>query len=563
MPVALLENLNDAEKLKRLNQQFDAFKKIREPFESDYKDIATYMLPRYNNWSFNETERGKSSSEEIYDSTAQNAISLVSDGMQGYTAPQNEAWFRFGLPNEPLFREPVVRAFVQDTEQAMYSELPRSPFHHTLSEAMPVAIGMGITTVYQEPDPETRSVIYRHLHPKQVYINANGKGLVDEHIVRYPIYLHELVRDYEDKLPKQLLEEAERNPYSERIIRHYVMPRQVRMIDGAGALNMPFASYKVMEGGSSSAGGAGVLLEESGYLEDPYTTLRFTNNSDEVYARGWGHMILPDTLRLNEGERTLLLAAHLSVRPPASIPAELEGKLDLEPEGVSLYLDPTRDVKLHNMVGNYPIALDYMQDLRNQVRQKLMVEFFLALQPFREGQPPTATQVLEMQGEKAALLGTTQDRIHSNLITPMMIKHWRMASRDGRMPEVPEILLDAGVPGLRIEFVGPLAQIQKRFYAFQGIRQTLAQLLPLADVPGWEQVTDRVDIDQVAMHIMESGNFPQRAMRGDEAVARMRQARNEAAAQQQQTANTIELAKVADKLPALNQVAQGQAGVPA
>lgn len=538
------------EKIDKLMLFFEYLKKVRDPWEGDWQEECDYMLPRMADFSFEQKDQRERRGKKIYDSTALHSVQTVTDGLQGYMAPESSPWYRMSLPFENNTTTPWLRQFVQDTEDAMYGELRRSTFYHALSEALPISIVLGTTTIYQEEDQLSPRIIFKAMSPKEMYLHENKQGHVDIHVRRFFMSADNLVDSYQEKVPDEIREKAKENPFEDHLVLHFKLPRRYRNPYKLDYRNKRYASYHVLEEEK-------ILLRESGYDDDPYTTHQWYKNSDEVYGRGWGETAMPPTLRLQQIARTLLLGAHRATNPPIRYPAELTGDLNLEPGGMNPYFDPARPIERVDMLGKYPITRDQEEDLRQQIREIMMVDFFIALAQLK-GQK-TATEVLELRGEQAAILSTLTNRLYTELLTPLLIKTWRMAYRAGRMPRIPEELIAMGVHGLKIEFIGPLAQIQKRYHAMQGVTQTMAQIMPFFDPAMFPESKDVVDGTELVRHVLHESNFPQPAIRDTRAVKQIRETRARKLAMQERMENLEKLGKA---LPGLRKGQEPKPGTP-
>jgi hypothetical protein len=149
---------------------------------------------------------------------------------------------------------------------------------------------------------------------------------------------------------------------------------------------------------------------------------------------------------------------------------------------------------------------------------------------------------MEMQGEKGAILGTTIGRLQSECLNPIIDRVFQIENDAGRMPEPPEVLLSEGEEDINVEYMGPLAQAQKRMFHSQGIMLGLNSVGPLAEV--FPEVRDRIDPDIVVEELLESSGFPQKAIRSREDAEKLREAR----AQQMQQQALLEVAEKAAKV---------------
>lgn len=528
-------------KVSKLLQFYEHAKAEKQPWIETWEELSDYLIPRKSDMYWTPGKRGKRQGIKVYDTTGRRSLMTAAGGMQGYGAPESGSWFELGLPIKDMEDAPGIRSWLQDTTDGLYSELSRGDFYHALAEATPNVMGLGSGTVYTYDHPASSAVFHETLHPAEITIARNRHGIPDTHFWRHWVPLDDIVEEYGEDAPSEVRDRAKNTPYEEEEILIIVMPRKNRELGKIDNLNKPYATYHIHLSSQT-------LMRESGFDDNPFTTGDWTRNSGETYGRGWGEDALPDIMRINQIAKALLLAAHLAVNPPKKYPAELEGFIDLDPGGMNPYQDPNRVIERIDLLGEYPVARDQENDIREAIREQFMVPFFVSLQQLQQTKPNdmTATQVLEMQGEKAAILSTVTGNWYSGLVTPMMVKTWRRAYWAGRMPEIPDILRQYGVTGLKIDFIGPLAQIQKRFHAFHGLQQSFAQFMPFTAT--WPEMLKIIDPIELGKYILREGGAPQKIIKDDRAIQAALEAMAQQAASAGQAQNLSEMSKA---IPAL------------
>jgi hypothetical protein len=109
-----------------------------------------------------------------------------------------------------------------------------------------------------------------------------------------------------------------------------------------------------------------------------------------------------------------------------------------------------------------------IQDVRERIRGAFYADLFLMLaNDQRSG--ITATEVAERHEEKLLMLGPVLERLHNELLSPMIDMTFDYASDAGILPEPPEELQGQE---LNIEFISTLAQAQ-RMVSAQGMDRLL------------------------------------------------------------------------------------------
>ena len=159
----------------------------------------------------------------------------------------------------------------------------------------------------------------------------------------------------------------------------------------------------------------------------------------------------------------------------------------------------------------------------------------------------TATQVIEMAGEKAAILGNRMGRMETEWLNPTHDRQFAIETRAGRIPMPPQILLDQSGGKIEVDYLGPLAQAQKRIFKSQAIRGGVQFIGDMANIYG-ESAKDIIDPVDIERDYLTSIGFPVRYIRTDDKIEEIRQVRQAQLEGQQDVAEGIEIAKTAGKL---------------
>lgn len=248
---------------------------------------------------------------------------------------------------------------------------------------------------------------------------------------------------------------------------------------------------------------------------------------------------------MNIIKKSSLQIAQTSAEPPMLASQEMHD-IDLSPRGITY--KPTKDSTLEPVrTGeNYPITLQELANYEQAVKDWFYVDYFLALQE-KQGKM-TATEVMELQGEKAATLSTfivSLNEFLSNIIT----RTFNLLYRAGMLPPVP-VSLEGQQSILKIDFTGPLAQNQKKYHQMGGTVQALSAVGPIIQM--FPNAGDFIDGDELMKSTMEGMGMPQNIIREDDDVKKVREerikAQQEAAAQQQQMAMAQALMQNANKM---------------
>lgn len=524
----------------KLRKQFGQLERLREPWESLRSDVTDLIAPRRSNMKGTDIA-GKKKGILVYDGTPGQALQLFTDGMHGYLISSSMVWFRLKVARNRLNDIPEVKTYLQECEEQMYFAFTRSNFYEEMSEYLYDGGSIGTATIYSEEDLNAGRIVFSCRHPGEIYIAQNKHGMVDTVFRKFKLSARNAVDKFgKNKLTPALQQAYKNNPYTEFEFIHGVYPNEGRDVTKLDSRNKPFASVYAESGATELCG-------ESGYDMNPYAVWRYRRNSKETYGRSPSMDAIVEVYGLNQVAKTMMQANQLAVEPAYNVPKEMRGKVRIGPRGMNYYDETQRTITpVHT--GDTLTAGDKQQErLEKAIEKHYRVDFFLMLsRAAMEGRQLTVPQVMEMQGEKGAILGTTIGRLQGECQNPIIDRVFQIEDEAGRMPEPPDVLLSEEGEDINVEYMGPLAQAQKRLFHSQGIMQGLNSVGPLAEI--FPEVRDRIDPDVVVEEIFESVGFPQKAIRSREDAEEIREARAEQMQQQALMESAERAAKVAPGL---------------
>ena len=513
-------NETDRKLYDEITNKYKQLAELRKPWESTWQDISRFVNPKRVDWS---TETGTTEAKratEVYSSTAISALDLMCNGLIGYLVSRTTPWIRLKAEDTTLMQYPEVRQYFQDVEEQLYSEFNRSNFYDIMSELFHDAGSTGTACAHVDEDYTRERVNFTARHPKEVYLADDRYGVVDTVVRRYTMTAKQIIEEFSEKQAPgegNILDEAWINENKERLYKkfnviHAIYPREDRDTSKDDNLNKRYASVYILEGQQR-------VLRNTGLDEMCDIVWRWDKNTDEVYGRSPAWNALADILRDNRIAKDLLRLGEYTVNPAIQYPGRIEYRLSLMPGGKNPYRDPNELIQPIKL-GDYPVGNDRELRLTESIKDAFFVDFFLGLQEIQKTM--TVPEVMERQSEKATVLSAAVGRINSELLDPMIDKTFAVATEAGRMPVPPDILWENGAR-VKIEYIGPLAQVLQRNFATQGIRRSLENVLPYIQLfPG---MADLINEDELAKQMMISSGMPEKVIRKDDEVAQIRQAR--------------------------------------
>lgn len=575
-PASKIGKRSDEEKAQDAEKYLNTLAERRLPWETMIDNIMRFVNHSRRRIQDKDLWPGQKTGMDIYDDTPLLAANLLVDGMVGYLCSRNMPWFSLTLPGKLNFPRtsgmrrwngkrmdeyPQVAQWLQDSQTVMYSAFQRSNFYDVISEFVRDGVSAGTSHLLIEEEEGAGRIVFTVPHFRECYIAVNQWGRVDTNYRLYKMTLRQLA----DKFGMQAMQKVDpgfegsynSNMHAEREILHAVYPRADFDPGRIDAKSKKWESIWVYRKGgvlisqraNTPTSDQAHLVEESGYDSMPMITWRWRTNSDEWYGRGPSHDCYVSIMLAQQEGRTNLEAGQKMANPPLVAYSDQRGAIQRGPNGVTFMENNRGDIRARapfplntGISQNLPFALEFQKDIRETINKHFHTEFFLLLSQLAQDKnvERTATEVMELMGEKAAILGTRIGMFQSEAQDPIIARVYDIESRAGRIPDPPAILLNTVHDGVKIQYLGPLAQAQTRLTKLRTIQTGLSivgqigQMNNVAlDVPDW---------DEAVKESLKAIDFPQTCIRTDDMITKIRASR----LKQQQQAQQIEaLPKVA------------------
>jgi hypothetical protein len=133
--------------------------------------------------------------------------------------------------------------------------------------------------------------------------------------------------------------------------------------------------------------------------------------------------------------------------------------------------------------------------------------------------------VLERAREKGALISPTMGRFQSEGLGPMIEREFDLLVYQGLIPPPPQIILDANAE-YKVEYDAPLNR-QMRSEAASGIMRSVQYSAEIASQTQDPSVMDWYDFDVITPEVADINGAPSRFIRSADAVAQLRQGRQQ------------------------------------
>lgn len=517
------------EQMQRLNRVRKSLTSDRERWDAIWQDIAKYINPYYGSWSEGAPrEEAIASMRDIFDNTAMKASTRLADGIQGYACGRTIAWFRLQFEKKQMNDNDVFIEYLQECEKGMYKTLNKSNFYDECRSFIKCGADFGTAVMLREDNRKRQIPCYKTLHPKNVLLMENNFGEVDTLYREFWLSTEDAI-DYfgADKLPatiKDCQEPTKMWRFWQYVAANYRFKLDVKGKD-------PYISIYWADVEQDKP------IKEERFAYKPFYAWRWARNYvGEVWGvDAPGMLEISNSKQLNGMRKDKQRLSQLQARPPVK---KTEGLIvNFTPGGLT-DVRAGQDFAPQQVTGNLSWLENDIITMKKEISETYYADFFLVLTQNIE-RIKTATEVAGLQDEKSALLASFFGRLATEFLEPMLEDLYASELKYKRLPEVPPGLQDAD---LAIDFVSPLAMIQKRAHELSTTKAFMAEIIPLAEIQ--PNVLDKIDLDKYVEVVGDAGSVNKKVLRSDADTTEIRKARAEIMAQQQQQQMQLEQAKV-------------------
>ena len=528
-------------KRKLLLSRWGQLKNERESWMSHWKEISDYLLPRSGRFFVEDRNRGDKRHNNIYDSTGTRALRVLAAGMMaGMTSPARP-WFRLTTSDPQLDESAAVKAWLADVTRLMQMVFAKSNTYralHSMYEELG-AFGTASTIVLAD----YTSVIHHYpLTTGEFAMAADHRGQVNTLFREFQMTVAQVVREFGRSNCSPTVQTLfDRGALEQWVtVMQAIEPRVDRDLTKRDDRNMAWKSIYFEQGGNEDQ-----ILRESGFKEFPALCPRWATSGGDIYGNSPAMEALGDIKQLQHEQLRKAQGIDYKTKPPLQAPTSLKSRdVDTLPGGIS-FVDAAAPNGGIRSAFEVNIDLSHLladiQDVRERIKGSFYADLFLML---ANGTNPqmTATEVAERHEEKLLMLGPVLERMHNEILDPLIEMTFSRMVEANIVPPPPDEL--QGME-LNVEFVSMLAQAQ-RAIATNSVDRFVGNLGAVAGIK--PEVLDKFDADRWADAYADMlGIDPELIVPGEQ-VAMIRKQRAEAAQAQQQAALLNQGADTAQKL---------------
>jgi hypothetical protein len=529
------------------------FQEMRQ-WEPRWREMAEQFAPERGRFSI--TEKGKI--DELRRNSRPRVIAdEAATGLKSGLASVSWPWFALIIDDPELSKYERVKAYLSNTTEALLTRMAKSNFYDQLFPTFKEELVSGTACLYIDEDDEDVFTC-RSFTVGQYAISQNEKKRVN----RFARVLSYTARDLaetfgEENLPEEIvmiLRDDERRAQESATkyeVRHLIEENGDYVPDAPGQQGMRYRSlYRLA---SAAEGNKKPFLKIGGYNEFPVMVPRWRLVGEDLYGSEHpGQIALDDAKTIQDIEMDERRALKLKVKPPMLAPKSLEDtEIDTRPGKFTYYIETTPGtppvvIPLFAAAFDHQAAAEKIERLTRDIEKAFFLNLFMMWSGnWQQGR--TATEVAAREKEKN-MLEPVLNRQTYDLMDPAVMRIFAIMERRGELPPRPPEL-DGRT--FKIEYTSVMAKEQKKA-AQQGLETIIAVSGQMAQLQGAAgarpAILDKLDMDTILDLYADMHGVPSGVVLGDDAVANIREEKDEAERQQKIQAASAEMSAAAPQL---------------
>lgn len=501
--------------------------------------LAEMYLPRRYKWTTtptpNNTNRGSPINASIVDETGLLAARTLATGLLANLTSPTKPWFRLEIKGLDPLGEGAAQLWLSECTKRMLDVYAGSNLYNSLGQAYHDLAVFGSAALIQYEDD---SDIIRFYNPclGEFFFGLDNRLTVSTLYREYTYTAQEALEEFGlenlSTSTQTLIRSGGANKDIEIVICHAIEPNDTVFANGKDCGMLIPSRFKYREIYWEQASGIGKnkqsILRVAGFMEKPFSGLRWDVTSNDPYGRSPGMDALPAVRQLQIEQRRKAEAIDKMVRPPMVGSVSMKNEpASILPGGITYTADPKADgfKPAFTVTPQITELREDLSEVQDRVGKIFFTPLFTGITDLDTVH--TATDIEARLQEKLVMLGPVVERTETEGLDEIIDRTFAIMSRRGLFPPPPPEI--AGAP-IQVQYISILAEAQRaaatgaieRMWQFAG---SMAAVQP--------QIIDNLDGDETIDIYGDLLNVNPKIINDVKVVAAIRKARNDQLAQQQ------------------------------
>lgn len=474
-------------------------KSNRSNVESTWDLIERYFAPYRGQFFKDTTQEGSIEWRRpfVYDGTGILSSQTLASSLHSSLTSGSSQFFAFRFRQDKLNEDNDAKIWLEECGKRVYEALQDSNFNVEINETYQDLVNYGTSVICEESEMRNgkEELIFSSVPLKECFFEQDAYGDLLNFYRRMEKSGLELWSQFGDSgTPKDILEAVKGDGYDDdkKYVVWFCIYRRMDIeynqldVKTIAKTKRPFGVKYVLESDPSCRVGT-----EGGYYEMPAFIPRWRKTNGSVWGNSPAMVALSDNLSLQRLIELSLAAIEKAIDPPTlTTQRGLIGDLNLNAGGLTTVRD-IKELVPFNSNARFDVQKDEILRFQNNIKDYFFINQ-LMLPPIQPS-PVTATEISVRVQQLERIFGPTLARIQTDLLTPALVRTFRILFRGKRLPPMPPVV--AKLKGdIDIEYVGSLAKSQEAtnlagLERWMGFIANGSEIHPeLLDVPDWDAI---------------------------------------------------------------------------
>lgn len=459
---------------------------------------------------------------------------IFTSGMSSHLIPEGSKFFAYDTADTKLKDNDAVSRYFSEVSSITLNVLNSSNFFTEMTSAINELGYVGTACVLTEPS-DSMLVRFKAYHIDNYYIDESAEGNIDTVYFKMQMKSRQVMQMFNkdtDNIPENIVDD-EKGEEDYTII-HAIYPRSDKLTGTSVKTKKAVASVYLCEKTNT-------IIRETGYDTNPFAVGRFYKASNEIYGRSPAAEVLSTLSMLNAMEDTRIRTAQRLANPPWLLSNTGDTKWVSNDQGSLIYYNGSRAGTKPEQVSvkDNPMVTETIINSKNE---EVESAFFVGLfNPLQNRRNMSATEVSKRDEIAMTALVPPITRITRELLAPVFLRVYEILQKSGVYPQKPEEL---GSGKIKINF-NSKATLAIKELELMSVRSLVMDTMSLAEAN--REVLDLINFDEVIRISQEALGVPNSIIKSAYDVKKLRAARAQAQADQQEMENTKDAADIYQK----------------
>lgn len=511
-----------SENTKRLIERGERLRSSRRTLESVWQDVEYY----YGGIGGITEERAPGQERDpLADATTVHAWKGFALSLGGLLRPRGQKWIKPKFTDDELndndnvkmWREIVgdrMMGAINATETRSITSLRQTDESITL---------FGVAFLFLDENVKKSRLRFRSFHPRDCYLDVDSQGTVDTVYRYFRLTAAQAAQEFgKENLHKEVQDALHQGSDKKWKFVHITLPADYVHAKDIKT-NMPVASTYLDCDNQHT-------VSDAGFLEMPWIVPRDGVPAGWMYGYSMCMANLPDARNIQQIAHAIADASEYTLSPPLlANDAAVTGEISLGPDGITYY-DPTRlsgnrpAIERLDISGNLPVGLQEQQEKRQSLFNGFMRDVLNL--PLNSGM--SVPEIIRRNEDMARMIAPMTDPLLNDYNGAIGDRVFGIMLRAQQFPGGSQGPVELQGMRLVFEYENPISRIEAETELMR-IKQAVAEAIEMAGVD--PTVLDEIDLPRLARrNLIDSGAYE--FLRDPQEVARLRQQRQEQAAQE-------------------------------